>query len=342
VDLRDKIVELISEAGVGFVEKKSTIKTTCPTCGRDDKFSILKANGACICYRGSCSFGKAWFQDWLALTLKITVKEARNMMFKSNDTRLEKTDLSRGLQINMPIRLNSKADPTTEELVQDIQEIQFPQFFMVPITDASASDGLRYLEGRGITQDMAETYDIHYGPIDRRVYFPVKILGSCYGYQGRSIDKVDDSMKVRNNEGFNRESMVMFADNLVNSDYAILAEGPVDALKFELAGGFVATLGKIVTDKQLAIIKSYGITKIYLALDEDAFEEMNALVERLRMELYLIEVPQSCKDRCISMGKKPDFGECTLEEAQQAFQNASPFGQYKVLTFSKVRVSEKK
>ena len=62
MDMRSRIVDLISEAGVGFKEKANTIYTTCPICQKDDKFSILKKNGACICYRGTCTFKKRLIQ----------------------------------------------------------------------------------------------------------------------------------------------------------------------------------------------------------------------------------------------------------------------------------------
>ena len=129
---------------------------------------------------------------------------------------------------------------------------------------------------------------------------------------------------MRNNEGFSRETLVMFADNLIGSNFAIVAEGPVDAIKFEQVGGNICTMGKVVTDKQLDIIKSYGIQKVYLALDDDALLEKNLVAEKLNLTTFRLSVPKSCIERCEKIGKKADFGECTFDEARQAFESAIP------------------
>jgi hypothetical protein len=114
----------------------------------------------------------------------------------------------------------------------------------------------------------------------------------------------------------------MFAHNLLGKDFAILAEGPFDALKFDYVGGNVATMGKVVTKKQLDIIKSYGIRKLYLALDADAAYEVDEIVKSGEFETYIVKVPDSCTARCRAVGKKSDFGECTFEECVTAFNQA--------------------
>lgn len=320
--MREKIVEIIREAGVGLVEKTNTIRTTCPSCGRDDKFSILKKNGSCVCYHAKCEFGKRWFEEWISLTLNVTVKEARKMLYSEeiDPDRLASTD-----------RLNFEV--AQEQAEETLNEITYPAFHMSSITDPDSADGLRYLEGRGITKDQAVKYEICFSKLERRVYFPIKMGGRFYGYQGRHIDKVDDSMKMRNNDGFRRELLVMFADNLEDSDFAIVAEGPVDALKFDSVGANVATMGKIVSDKQLAVIYSYGISKLYLALDDDAAYEMNQIVSKTHLEAYRVTVPESVVQRCRAVGKKADFGECTQEEAKLAFEAAKPINPNSIMLY---------
>jgi Toprim domain-containing protein len=328
MSMRDRIVELIGESGVGYVEKTRTILTTCPTCGRDDKFSIIKENGSCICYRGSCSFGKKWFADWLSLTSGISHKDARDLISGNKRNEIEKPDLRSGLAFDLKIVDPFEKDESTEALLADIQPIPFPEFHMVPISDQDAAEGLTYLEGRGISKARAEEYGIYYSRTYRRVYLPVTMGGNVYGYQGRAIDKVDDSERMRNNKDFRRETLVMFADNLINEDFAIIAEGPFDALKFDQVGGNISSMGKVVTQKQLDIIKSYGIDKLYLALDDDASDEMNQIVDTAstQFDIFKIDLPQSCIERCELNGKKADFGECTFEEAEQAFLCASRVG----------------
>ena len=312
MSLRDRIVEIIGESGVGFVEKKNTIRTTCPLCGRDDKFSILKDNGSTICYRATCEYGKRWFEDWIHFTFNLPYKEARDMLHGEN------TGPAKPMEAQ-PFKVKDEDD---EDPVGELPPMQFPEFHMVRLDSPGGAEGLQYVVSRGITPEMASKYDLAFSNLYRRVYIPIMIGGLCYGYQGRHIDQVDPSFRMRNNEGFARESLVMFADNLKDKDFAILCEGPFDALKFESVGGNIATMGKVVTNKQLDIIKSYGIRKLYLALDADAAYETNEIVLKGDFETYLVKVPPQVIIRAGLARKKADFGECTFEECKMAFENA--------------------
>lgn len=211
-----------------------------------------------------------------------------------------------------------------EDQAPDVDEVKFPEFHMTSVLEPDGAEGMAYLERRGITRDMAEKYELHFSKLERRVYFPVMREGRCYGYQGRHIDNVDKGFRMRNNDAFRRDVLVMFADNLDGSDFAILAEGPFDALKFESVGSNVCSMGKAISQRQLDIIYSFGIKKLYLALDDDAAYEINQIVKNSPVETYRIFVPDSCIQRCKAQGKdKADFGECTFEEAAQAFSQAS-------------------
>jgi hypothetical protein len=220
-----------------------------------------------------------------------------------------------------------------DDVEDSLDEIQFPVFHMTPITSEQAKPGAAYLEGRGIPLEVAARYDIAYSSLERRVYFPVKMGGRYYGYQGRAIDKVEESMRLRSNDGFRRDVLVMFADNLEDSDFAIIAEGPVDAIKFDKVGGNISTMGKVVTDKQLEAIYSYGVKELYLALDDDAAAEMNEIAAKTHLKVYRVLVPDSCRARCEVAGRKADFGECTFEEAEQAFKEAVPMDSNTILMY---------
>lgn len=287
-------------------------------CDSEDKFSILKHNGACKCYRGSCDFGRRWFADWVSMIYNISMRDARALIDNQeiNPDKLDETKIDFNPQ---------------EEVQDDLDEVPYPEFHMSPINSELGKPGLAYLESRGITLEMAVKYEMTFSALQRRVYFPIKMNGRFYGYQGRAIDKVDESMRMRNNDEFRRDRLVMFADNLEDSDYAIIAEGPVDALKFEKVGANVCTMGKVVTDQQLEMIYSYGVSKIFLALDDDAAFEINEIVQKTHLQAYRLNIPDSCRERCAGKGKKADFGECTYEEAEQAFLNATPMDSTMIL-----------
>lgn len=330
MSVRDRIVSIINEAGVGLSEKERTIRTECPVCHREDKFSILKKNGACICYRGSCSFGKKWFVDWIAITFSISVEDAKAKYKGTGAEDEEILELSADLKIGWTPR-DPDEDPL-DAIVRDIVPIDFPEFHMATLDRPDAAEGVRYLASRGVDLAMAQRYGVCYSKYYRRVYFPVTMEGVTYGYQGRHIDQVLDHQRMRNNTGFRRECMVMFADQMIGKDFAIIAEGPFDAIKFDQVGGNVCTMGKVVTSKQLDIIRAYDVSTLYLALDDDAVAEMNEIVSRVKsgLDVYRINVPESCRERCQSAGKKADFGECTMDEASQAFRSATRLGMHRL------------
>lgn len=315
MDLSERIKEILNEYGVSYKEKQRTIYTACPVCGRDDKFSILKANGSSICYRTSCDFGKSSFTKWLAITGKMSYADAKKKLLYG-DLRYTPEDITTKL---IEIGTDSIASASKED---KLEVVEYPAFGQIPIASAESTDGLNYLESRGITLAMAQKYQITYDPVHRRVVLPVIIGGKVYGYQARAIDKVPDKYRMRNNEGFRRDRLLMFADNIKATDFVILCEGPFDAMKFDRVGGFVCTMGKTITDMQLRMALPRNIKKIYLALDEDADAEMNKILSHAKLPVYRIEVPQSCLTRCAAKGSKADFGECTIEEATQAFENA--------------------
>lgn len=311
MSLRDRMVEIIEEEGLQFKETPTALKTTCPQCGRDDKLSILKHNGAVICYRGSCQL-KGWFADWLSLTAGITIKEAR-------------------ARIEGPARITSYSLDDTQETPQDAAPVRWPYKGLVPIGSEYFPEGRAYLERRGIPVDVAAHYGIMYGPdammvqpphMQRRVFIPIMREGKCYGFQARAIDPVREQDRMRNNDGFRRDLLVMFEDRLASAQHVVICEGPFDAMKFHLVGGNIATMGKVVTQKQLELILSYRPKKVFLALDDDAGEEIMELSRKFPCPVYWVSVPEQATVRCRSAGRKADFGECTFEECQQAVREA--------------------
>jgi hypothetical protein len=171
------------------------------------------------------------------------------------------------------------------------------------------------LIGRGLSLDLIEKYGITYSPYMRRVLFPVIMNGVLYGWQGRAIDK-DNKLKMYNLGGQWKAKAIMFYDNVKTSDFMVLTEGPMDALKFGKVGGFIATMGKIISKSQIDLIVNSGVKNLYLALDPDAITEMADLVNRIlndaNMNIYLARVPD---------GKK-DFGECSYDECVTALTHA--------------------
>ncbi len=308
----EELKDLIENSGVTFSQNRRSYLLDCPRCQKKKKLWILKDTGHFVCWYCKETEGFQGRAEYaLSEVLGKTIEDLRNVLYEDG--------IPLGTELNVNLRSfedDDLIDLPDSELV--LYPIEWPPDIQ-PIDSRYATKGLNYLIGRGITLEIAQKYNIHYWPSKQRVMFPVEIDEILLGYQGRLIyDPTKDSgiPKILTNSGLKRERVLMFQDNLKDSPHAIICEGPVDAIKADLCGGNVATMGKAVSKSQLDIVRSYGIKKIYLALDPDAADEVARLAYDLGdLEIYLLLPP---------MGRK-DLGECTFEEVYEAWQNAKPF-----------------
>ncbi len=318
----ERVTELFKEYANLQKENSRSYITECPLCQNSKKFYIFKHNGRATCHRPSCEFGKRPFHEWLALTAGIDSEDAKKMVI--NAIIVEQVQEILFNTIDFDTYENEEIDELPE-----IPAMPYPDVMQLPIDDPMSAEGLRYLESRGVSKELAEYYEITYSPWSRRVVLPIMQAGQCRGYQGRAIDKVDPSFRMRNNEGFRRDSLVMFYDSAKDAEELAVLEGPFDALKFHGHCGFIATMGKVITAKQVELIKNTKASRVYLGLDDDAALEINKLKMELDgvKDLYWLRTPQSCIERCMAQGKKADFGECTPDEIAEAKRDAeSLFG----------------
>jgi hypothetical protein len=310
--MKNKIRPLLDRLRIDYEEKVKTLHMECPHCGNTEKFSMLQANGFSICYRGSCDYGKRNFTYYISKVAKIHIQSAKDLIYGSDLLLGSKDD-----QIDLHFLDDEKP-------LRELKEIAYPANFEY-ISGLFPSDARSYLENRGVPLELIHYYEMKWNVDKRRVVLPIFMNHKCYGYQGRAIDQVDKKFRMLNNEGFNRESLVMFYDQIEQGGHIIINEGPFDALKFHYCGGNIATLGKVVTDKQIELIMAKKPKAIYLGLDDDAFEETRILKDKLRgTPIFELAVPRTAIDRCKLLDKKADFGECTFEEANFAFANAIP------------------
>ena len=292
-------------------ENARSFITDCPSCGQSDKFYMFKDGGHSICHHPSCEWGSKSFQRWLSVVASVEMDYANSLIW--GDSPLEEVDY-------LELSFREDSDDTIPNLVC----VDYPTVES-DLTAPESKEALFYIKNRGIQLDLAIKHGITYNPWTRRVILPVFMGGQCYGWQGRAIDSVKPGMRMRNNEGFNRASLLMFIDTSVNESRLFVLEGPFDALKFDGFGGYVATMGKVVTESQIELMINSNPSEVYIGLDEDAAMESNALKDRLlpHKDVYFMRVPKSCVDRCAAENKKADFGECNSSEISEAIAQAN-------------------
>jgi hypothetical protein len=283
----------------------------CPNCHGTQKLYIQRKDGRTSCFKqgdSGCPRPGSKPDYALAAITGLSLETVRDQLYKDYAPLKEEIDIS-ALE-------DKKAEERPRLLPITTQDIPGDTF---PIGFDESTEGVRYLTKRGITLEMAKKYGIMYSRGMRRVIFPVIMGSQIYGWQGRAVDNVDKKFRMFNLPGQWKAKSLMFYDNIKNKEFAILAEGPISAMKFELVGGFVASMGKQVSQDQLDLIENSGIKKLYLALDRDAFENADRIfryfykkIAKIRIECYNLRIPDH----------RDDFGDCTYEECKQAFENA--------------------
>lgn len=300
------LAELLEGSGLSFKKGMRSFILDCPKCGKKDKLYIRRSDGIFICFYCATVDGFRGKPEFvLRELLNIPLKDLRTTLYGGNHV----IGTVESIKINNPWDFEN-----FEELEQPLPLLEWPLDFY-PIDHEFSEVGLKYLQNRGIHKNIAELLDIRYNPVRRRVAFPIKRDGKLHGWQGRAIDS-EVIPKILTSDGVLRDRVLMFEELLENSEHAIVCEGPIDALKCFLVGGAVATMGKVVSKKQVEIIKNSGAKKIYIALDPDAHAE----AKKLSQEFHGLEV-----FRLLPPGDKKDLGECSLGEICEAFHKAPEF-----------------
>lgn len=296
----DAMFRLLEEHGVDtYGETSASWVYACPICGKP-KFYVRKTDGRFICWycadrrnlKGRVEYGVA------ALT-GLPVRVCRERLWGG-------ADIPVGPSLNLDELFPFRREEENEVVVLRYKPIARPHHHY-QIDDPRSAKGREYLASRGIPLEIAREYELAYSPVEHRVIFPVKAHGVVLGWQGRLIRRETyrdhkgqerEAPKILSSRGIPRQSCWMFQDRLKGSKHAVIAEGPFDALKCHLCAGNVASMGKVISEGQLEVLWSAGITRLYIGLDPDATVEIARLVRQLykRAELFLLQPPPPYKD----------------------------------------------
>jgi hypothetical protein len=332
-NVEKELDDILRESGLSYRENRISYILTCPKCEKREKLYIRKRDGKFICWHCSESIGfrgKAEFA--LVALLGGQHAEYRAKLYG------EGAHAITGQFWEPEIKSFYDEDDEVDENVesQELATVKWPYDFY-PIGDKLSATGQRYLgDVRGIPLSIAQAYNIRFCPKTQRVYFPIETNGKLYGWQGRATKeywywdpasgRYKTPPKALTSEDAPKGSTLMFGDRLNGSQHAIIFEGPVDAIKAHLCGGNVCTMGKAVTRKQISIIKSSGIGKIYIGLDPDAYEETKKLISTVdEVEFYSMMAPARYKD----------IGEMPFDEVRELFRSAERMNPAKIYAYIK-------
>lgn len=314
--------EIVEGSGLSYAQNNVSWIFTCPRCNKSKKLYLRKRDGRFVCWKcaETDNFkGRAEFA--LSELLGVPLKEIAEQLYGNVS-----------LHTDMFLDLALEEDKEFGQDEEDDFITKWPYDFY-PIDATESKKGREYLIGRGIPVNMAKAYDLRYNPQARRVYFPVSRRGQLFGWQGRlvisnkyEVDGVTKEVpKILSSIGIQRDRRLMFIDRIEGVGHAVLCEGPVDALKAHYCKGNVATMGKAISRGQIKLLRSTGVKRIYLALDPDAAEETQRLVDELGSIVELYEMTP--KDDRMDLGAMP------FEDVYQLFLAAQPIDTGRIFIF---------
>ena len=159
---------------------------------------------------------------------------------------------------------------------------------------------LQTLIDRGFDLDTLAYFEIGFSSTKNRVVIPARDqFFQLVGLIGRAITN-DQIPRYLYSTGFPKSKILFNLCNAKIFDDVIVVEGSLDAMKIHQAGypNVVATLGAIITEDQMELLKNYfdGIT-IIPDNDDAGWAMKDAIMVRARgKEIYLAECPENFKD----------------------------------------------
>jgi predicted RNA-binding Zn-ribbon protein involved in translation (DUF1610 family) len=319
----EALVELLQTVGLDFRAASNSYELTCPLCG-ESKWNIRKSDGFSKCYK--CDQDFRGFADYtLSVVLHRPKAELTKLLYGVGYSTLVTEERGEERWVDHWEEMSSTDIETTALQTWPAEMLPSPDHH--DLHTAIGAPGLAYLNGRGVSLELAQEYGVKYDPVQERVIFPIVIEGVLRGWQGRLIkpvEYVDSKGRDRKRpkaltEGEVGGKVLIFQDRLKGSTHGIITEGPFDAIKIHLAGGNTATMGKSVTTTQLDIyVRHFGLRKLYIGLDLNAAED----VERIVRDLGWYKDIQLF--RLTPAPGRGDLGDGTLEENLEQFRSAKP------------------
>lgn len=328
--------EVLDEYGVPYKQNSRSFILDCPRCNKKDKLYFEKSNGWFVCWycRELTNF-KGRPEYALSEVIGQSIGEVKEKLYGKDQVKLNGSNI---LDIKLKDFFSDEDEPDNDA-TDEFPTIYWP-LTAHEIDQPLAQRGAEYLNGRGISIEIAKQYGIRYDTPSRRVLFPVHGTdGRLLGYQKRLIvpheyyDEDEGVLrsvpKVLSTKAIPRDRVFMFWERMKGSEHAVVTEGPVDALKAHLCGGNIASMGKAMSRQQIELLRNSGIKRVYLALDPDAADETSRLVNEFYSDMEVFYMPPAA-------GYK-DLGEMPMEAVYELFQRAVRVNPCHLFVFLKPR-----
>lgn len=154
---------------------------------------------------------------------------------------------------------------------------------------------IRYFEGRKITKDSINRFNLGYSEKQDSVTIPIHSPdGMCIGFVARTVE----GKEFKNTPGLPKSKVLFNLHRIKNSSTVYVVESSFDAIRLDQVGfPAVATLGANVSVSQIELLKKYFNNIILIADNDEAGKIMSEkLVEKLGSQITIINIDNKYKD----------------------------------------------
>lgn len=274
----EQIKRILTGSGINIEsEVDSDYIIFCPfhNNSRSPAGEIDKANGTFFCF--SCHH-IADLAEFVMHTSGRTYFEAARFI-KSKET---ESDLS--AQINQQL--------VVKQMYTQYDELQIKRLSLQALDSPRA---MRYYNGRLITEQSVQKFDLGYSEKQDMVTIPVHSPdGIPVGFVGRSVEGKD----FKNTPGLPKSKILFNLHRVKTSSKVYVVESSFDAIRLDQVGmPAIATLGANVSSFQTDLLQKY-FNNIYVIADNDeAGGNMKSkLIERLGSRVSVITLDKQYKD----------------------------------------------
>lgn len=173
---------------------------------------------------------------------------------------------------------------------------------------------MHYYNGRLITEDSVKRFSLGFSEKQDMVTIPVHSPdGMEIGFVGRSVEGKD----FKNTPGLPKSKVLFNLHRVKTSDKVYVVESSFDAIRLDQVGfPAVATLGSMVSNIQIDLLKKYFNNVILIADNDEAGNAMRQkLIEKLGSRISVIKLDSKYKD----IG---DMDDETIKKLEYRFDNA--------------------
>ena len=192
---------------------------------------------------------------------------------------------------------NSIEDSVNKALIEKPEFVKYDELLIKRLTNQALESprAVRYFEGRSITKESIDKFNLGYSEKQDSVIIPVHSPdGLCIGFVARTIE----GKEFKNTPGLPKGRVLFNLHRIKTSSIVYLVESSFDAIRLDQVGfPAVATLGANVSAAQIALLKKYFNNVVLIADNDDAGAIMrDKLIEKLGPVVTSVYIDKKYKD----------------------------------------------